>query len=90
MDSHVSPEPWAMPGYADPVVMAAGAFVGGASIELSADGPMREPYTAFMQGGLTYESARLGIMAALEKALGGAERPFGKKRASAHGRKERI
>lgn len=90
VDSHVSPEPWAMPGYADPVVMAAGAFVGGASIELSADGPMREPYTAFMQGGLTYESARLGIMAALEKALGGAERPFGKKRASAHGRKERI
>ena len=63
-----------MPGYADPVVMAAGAFVGGASIELSADGPMREPYTAFMQGGLTYESARLGIMAALEKALGGAAR----------------
>ena len=74
VDSHVSPEPWAMPGYADPVVMAAGAFVGGASIELSADGPMREPYTAFMQGGLTYESARLGIMAALEKALGGAAR----------------
>ena len=58
------------PGYDDEVIMAAGAFVGGASIELSADGPMRAPYIAFMQGGLTYESARLGIMAALEKALG--------------------
>lgn len=65
VDAHVSPTPWEMPGYNDPVVMAAGAFVGGASIELSADGPMRPPYTAFMQGGLTYESARLGIMAAL-------------------------
>lgn len=65
VDAHVSPAPWAMPGYEDPVVMAAGAFVGGATSELSADGPMREPYTAFMQGGLTYESGRLGIMAAL-------------------------
>ena len=69
IDSHVVPEPYAMPGYPDPVVMAAGAFVGGASIELSADGPMRAPYTAYMQGGLTYESGRLGIMAALEAVL---------------------
>ena len=67
IDSHVRPEPAAMPGYADPVVMAAGAFVGGASIELSADGPLRAPYTAFMQGGLTYESARLAIMSALNE-----------------------
>lgn len=64
IDAHVTPYPWEMPGYADSVIMAAGAFVGGASIELSADGPMRPPYTAFMQGGLTYESARLGIMSA--------------------------
>ncbi len=64
IDSHVSPEPWDMPGYDDPVVMAAGAFTGGSSIELSADGPMRDPYTAFMQGGLTYESGRFGIMCA--------------------------
>jgi len=67
VDSHVTPEPWAMPGYADEVIMAAGAFVGGASIELSADAPLREPYTVFMQGGLTYESGRLGIMAAYEE-----------------------
>ena len=64
IDSHVSTEPWDMPGYDDPVVMAAGAFTGGSSIELSADGPMRDPYTAFMQGGLTYESGRYGIMCA--------------------------
>ena len=57
VDSHVSPEPWDMPGYSDQVIMAAGAFVQGSSIELSADGPMREPYIAYMQGGLTYESA---------------------------------
>lgn len=67
IDAHVTPYPWEMPGYADPVIMAAGAFVGGASIELSADGPMRPPYTAFMQGGLTYESARLGIMSAADR-----------------------
>ena len=66
IDAHVTPMAWEMPGYADPVIMAAGAFVGGASIELSADGPMRPPYTAFMQGGLTYESARLAIMAAAD------------------------
>ena len=66
IDAHVTPEAWDMPGYADPVIMAAGAFTGGSSIELSADGPMREPYTAFMQGGLTYESARLAVMAAAD------------------------
>ena len=66
VDSYVSPEPWAMPGYEDPVVMAAGAFVGGSSIELSADGPLRAPYTAFLQGGLTFESGMLGILAAAE------------------------
>jgi len=71
VDSHVTPEPWAMPGYADEVIMAAGAFVGGASIELSADAPLREPYTVFMQGGLTYESGRLGIMAAYEEVMKG-------------------
>ena len=70
IDSHVVPYPAEMPGYADPVVMAAGAFVGGASIELSADGPLRPPYTAFLQGGLTYESARLGVMRAAEKMKG--------------------
>lgn len=67
IDAYVSPEPWDMPGYDDEVVMAAGAFVGGSSIELSADGPMRAPYIAFMQGGLTYESARLGVMAAADR-----------------------
>lgn len=66
IDAHVVPVDWEMPGYADPVIMAAGAFTGGASIELSADGPMRPPYTAFMQGGLTYESARLAVMRAAE------------------------
>ena len=66
VDSFVTPEPWDMPGYSEQVIMAAGAFVQGASIELSADGPMCAPYTAFMQGGLTYESAKLGIMAAAQ------------------------
>ncbi len=66
VDAHVSPEPWAMPGYADEVVMAAGAFVGGSSIELSCDGPMRAPFTAFLQGGITYEAGKLGIMCAAE------------------------
>ncbi len=69
IDSYVSPMPWAMPGYSDEVIMAAGAFTQGSSIELSADGPMRSPYTAFMQGGLTYESGKLGILAAAEKLL---------------------
>lgn len=62
VDSHVTPEPWDMPGYAVPVIMAAGAFVGGASIELSADAPCVEPYTVYMQGGLTYESGKLGVL----------------------------
>lgn len=69
VDSYVTPEPWAMPGYDDPVIMAAGAFIQGASIELSADGPMRAPYTAYLQGGLTYESGKLGIMLAVESLL---------------------
>ena len=66
VDSYVTPEPWDMPGYEDQVIMAAGAFVQGASIELSADGPMRPPYMAYLQGGITYESGRLGILLALE------------------------
>ena len=69
IDSYVAPMPWAMPGYSDEVIMAAGAFVQGSSIELSADGPMREPYLAFLQGGVTYESGRYGIMKALEFIL---------------------
>ena len=64
IDAYVTPEPWAMPGYSDEVIMAAGAFTQGSSIELSADGPLREPYTAFLQGGLTYESGKIGIMSA--------------------------
>ncbi len=62
VDSFVSPEPWDMPGYHEQVIMAAGAFVQGASIELSADAPIKPPYIAYMQGGLTYESAKLGII----------------------------
>lgn len=69
VDSYVTPEPWKMPGYEDEVIMAAGAFIQGSSIELSADGPMREPYRAFLQGGLTYESGRLGIMNAIAEML---------------------
>jgi len=69
VDSFVTPEPWQMPGYDCPVIMAAGAFVQGSSIELSADGPMREPYLAFLQGGLTYESGKLGIMLAAGEML---------------------
>ena len=69
VDSYVTPEPWDMPGYNDKVIMAAGTFVQGSSIELSADGPLRPPYTAFMQGGLTYESGKLGIKYALEEVI---------------------
>ena len=69
VDSYVTPEPWAMPGYDCPVIMAAGAFIQGSSIELSADGPMRAPYIAYMQGGLTYESGKLGIMMAVSAML---------------------
>ena len=69
IDSFVTPEPWEMPGYADKVIMAAGAFTQGSSIELSADGPLREPYTAYLQGGLTYESGKIGIMSAAEETV---------------------
>ena len=69
VDSMALPEPWDMPGYDDPVVMAAGTFVAGASIELSADGPIREPYTAYMQGGLTYAHGRLAMTDVLERML---------------------
>ena len=67
VDSHVTPEPWAMPGYGDEVIMAAGAFVQGSSIELSADGPLREPYAVYFQGGLTWYHAKLGILMSLQK-----------------------
>lgn len=70
VDSYVTPEPWQMPGYNCHVIMAAGAFVQGSSIELSADGPMKEPYIAYMQGGITYESGKLGIMMAVNEMLG--------------------
>lgn len=69
VDSYLTPEPSPMPGYNCPVIMAAGAFVQGASIELSADGPMREPYIAYLQGGITYESGKLGIMMAVSCML---------------------
>lgn len=66
VDSYVTPEPWDMPGYDSQVVMAAGAFIQGASIELSCDAPMREPYTCYLQGGLTFESGRLGVLLAAQ------------------------
>ena len=69
VDSFVTPMPWAMPGYNDEVIMAAGAFTQGSSIELSADGPIREPYTAFFQGALTYESGKIAILRAAQKLL---------------------
>lgn len=71
VDAYVTPEPWDMPGYADKVIMAAGTFVSGASIELSADGPLRPPYTAFFQGGLTYESGKYAIMTAADMIISG-------------------
>ena len=67
VDSDVSPEPWDMPGYEDPVVMAAGAFVQGSSIELSADAPIRPPYVVYFQGGLTYEHSKFGVIKALQQ-----------------------
>lgn len=67
VDSFASPEPWDMPGYADQVIMAAGTFVQGASIELSADAPLREPFTVFLQGGLTFEHAAIAILNAAEE-----------------------
>ena len=67
VDSFVTPEPWDMPGYEAPVIMAAGTFIQGASIELSCDGPMLPPYRAYLQGGLTYESGKLGILEAVQR-----------------------
>lgn len=67
VDSHVTPEPWAMPGYDSDVIMAAGAFIQGSSIELSADGPLREPYAVYFQGGLTWYHAKMGILMSLQK-----------------------
>ena len=67
VDSYVTPEPWAMPGYDSEVIMAAGAFVQGSSIELSADGPIKPPYSVYFQGGLTWYHAKLGILMALQK-----------------------
>lgn len=69
VDSFVTPEPWDMPGYDAPVIMAAGAFIQGASIEMSADAPIKPPYTAFFQGGLTFYHARLGMMKALQTMI---------------------
>ncbi|MDR2610425.1 MAG: methionine gamma-lyase family protein [Clostridiales Family XIII bacterium] len=69
VDSHVRPEPWDMPGYDDKVIMAAGAFVQGSSIEMSADGPLREPFNVYFQGGLTYEHAKTGVLAAAQRLI---------------------
>ncbi len=70
VDSFAAPEPWDMPGYTDQIIMAAGTFVQGASIELSADGPLRAPYNVYLQGGLTFEHAVLGVMGAAEAVKG--------------------
>ena len=69
VDSYVTPIPWAMPGYDSEVIMAAGAFVQGSSIELSADGPIREPYAVYFQGGLTFYHAKLGILKSLQELI---------------------
>ncbi len=69
IDSQVRPEPWDMPGYESPVIMAAGTFVSGASIEISADAPIREPFAVYLQGGLTYESAKIAILCAIDNIL---------------------
>ena len=69
VDSYVDPEPWDMPGYDAPVIMAAGAFVQGSSIELSADGPIKPPYAVYFQGGLTWYHAKLGILMSLQKLV---------------------
>jgi cystathionine beta-lyase family protein involved in aluminum resistance len=66
VDAHVVPEPWDMPGYEHPVIMAAGTFIQGGSLELSADAPIREPFIAYMQGGLTYSHCKFGILTVLE------------------------
>ena len=67
VDSYVTPEPWAMPGSESEVIMAAGAFVQGSSIELSADGPIRPPYAVYFQGGLTWFHGKLGILLSMQK-----------------------
>ncbi len=67
VDAYVSPEPWGMPGYSDQVIMAAGNFTQGSSIELSADGPLRDPYIAYLQGGLTFEAGKIGILSAAQE-----------------------
>lgn len=69
VDSYVAPEPWDMPGYDSKVIMAAGAFIQGSSIELSADGPLRPPYTAFFQGGLTWAHGKFGILMSIQKCM---------------------
>ncbi|GHU62847.1 hypothetical protein AGMMS49983_05080 [Clostridia bacterium] len=69
VDAYVRPEPWDMPGYTDPVIMASGAFISGSSIELSADGPLRPPYIAYFQGGLTYAHAKIGVLGAAQRLL---------------------
>jgi cystathionine beta-lyase family protein involved in aluminum resistance len=69
VDSHVVPEPWDMPGYENPVIMAAGTFIQGGSLELSADAPIREPYIAYMQGGLTYAHVKLAVRQAVGDLL---------------------
>ena len=69
VDSFAVPEAWEMPGYEDKVIMAAGTFVQGASIELSADGPLREPYAVYLQGGLTFEHAQIAILKAAESLI---------------------
>jgi cystathionine beta-lyase family protein involved in aluminum resistance len=69
VDAYVTPQPWDMPGYDCPVIMAAGAFIQGSSIELSADAPVKPPYTAYMQGGLVYEHVKLGVMIAVKNMI---------------------
>lgn len=69
VDAFVSPEPWDMPGYNDPIIMAAGAFIQGSSIELSADAPIKEPYIAYLQGGLTFEHGKIGLYIALQQLI---------------------
>jgi len=69
IDSNAKPEPWDMPGYTDKIIMAAGAFTQGSSIELSCDGPIRKPYIAYMQGGLTYEYGKIGVMKAISNVI---------------------
>ena len=69
VDSFVTPEPYAMPGYTDQVIMAAGAFTLGSSIELSCDAPVRPPYTAYLQGGLNFAASRAGVLLGVQKAF---------------------